>query len=55
MSKEPTLGEKGTLYIDTRNDRIFEKGEVKTNIFIGIVFICFGLLALVATIMGIIM
>lgn len=55
MSKEPTLGEKGTLYIDTRNDMIFEKGEVKTNIFMGIVFICFGLLALVATIMGIIM
>lgn len=54
MSKVPTLGEKGTLYIDTRNNKIFEKGEIKVNILVGFVFGGFGLIALVGIIMGII-
>ena len=54
MSKVPTIGERGTLYIDTRNNKIFEKGEIKVNLILGFVFGGFGLLALVAIIMGIV-
>lgn len=53
-SKVPTVGERSTLYIDTRNNEVFEKGEIKVNLILGFVFGGFGLLALVAIIMGIV-
>lgn len=54
MSKVPTIGERDTLYIDTRNGRIFEKGEIKVNILCGFAFGGLGLLAIFAIIMGIV-
>lgn len=52
MSVEPTIGERHTLYIDTRDNKIFEKGEIKVNIISGIVFGSFGVLALAVIIIG---
>ena len=52
MSVEPAIGERHTLYIDTRDNKIFEKGEIKVNIISGIVFGSFGVLALAVIIIG---
>ena len=52
MSGVRRIGEKKTLYLDTRDNKVFEKGEIGLELYLGIMFGGVGVFLFIMFLMG---